>query len=351
MCAVTHGQAAANVDAAKAAGPSAMSGVGNQANFDQLQEHQRGGMTFMGKVAMQDAMFPWDPIPVIVTCNGVVRYRTEADAKGGFAIQGDTSPSELTPVKNNPHQVAASQLVGCDVQASVPGFKSSVVRIMNGNIMDNPDVGTITLRPDSDAAGSAASATTTTASPEAMKRFNKARAEWLDKNVDGAEQDLQKAVQIDPKFADAWYQLGKLQQIKSSPDALNSYEKAVAADPKFVSPYQRIAEQAALQKKWQDVANATAAGSEAGPGGHTADLVFRRGGELQPGQNGCGGGERAEIAGDGSAASGTEHGAAAGGYSGGQRRIRRGTAPPAEQPDVREAGTECGLDQAADCAA
>ncbi len=267
MCAVTHGQAAANVDAAKAAGPSAMSGMGNQANFDQLQEHQRGGMSFMGKVAMQDAMFPWDPIPVIVTCNGVVRYRTEADAKGGFAIQGDASPSELTPVKNNPHQVAASQLVGCDVQASVPGFKSSVVRIINGNIMDNPDVGTITLRPDGDATGSAASATTTTASPEAMKRFNKARAEWLDKNIDGAERDLQKAVQIDPKFADAWYQLGKLQQIKNSQDALNSYEKAVAADPKFVSPYQRIAEQAALQKKWQDVANATAQALKLDPTG------------------------------------------------------------------------------------
>jgi Tfp pilus assembly protein PilF len=261
MGAQAHAQATgAGAVANKEAGPESTSGFGKEANYTTLEAHQRGGISFIGKVVVQDAMFPWDPIPIVVTCNGVVRYRTEADAKGNFQFVGSKSDpmhSEITPEAADPHEQTASHLIGCDAQASLAGFKSTSVHIANLDIMDNPDIGTITMRPDSDAAGSAMSATTTTANPEAMKRFNKARAEWQNKNIDGAEKDLEKAVQIDPKFADAWYQLGKLQQMKNNPAALNSYQKAVGNDPKFVSPYERIAEEAAMQKKWQDVLNAT----------------------------------------------------------------------------------------------
>jgi Tfp pilus assembly protein PilF len=273
----------------RTAGPEASSGFGKDAKTLDLQNHARGGIGFLGKVVVQDAMFPWDPIPVIVTCKGVVRARTEADAKGGFTIGdawlADPMHSALSPEPGNSHKMAASQLIGCDAQASLAGFKSTTVHIANLDIMDNPDIGTITLRPDNDAAGSTVSATTTTASPDAMKRFNKARSEWLGKNIDGAEKDLQKAVQIDPKFADAWYQLGKLEQIKNSPDALNAYEKSVAADPKFISPYEGIAEQAAMQKKWQDVVNATTADLKLDPAGTPQIWYFDALGHLNIGDS------------------------------------------------------------------
>jgi len=281
------GAAAAAGAANKAQGPEAITNSGQQANYAIVESHQRGGIGFTGKVVVQDAMFPWDPIPVIVTCNGVVRARTNADAKGNFTIgnawKADPMHSEIgaEPGKST---TSASQLIGCDAQASLAGFKSSTVHIANLNIMDNPDIGTITLRPDNDAAGSATSATTATASPEAMKRFNKARAEFQSNNVDGAERDLQKAVQIDPKFADAWYQLGKLQQAKNNPDALNSYEKAVADDPKFVSPYQHVAEEAAMQKKWQDVVNATTAELKLDPAGSPQVWYFDALGNLNLGK-------------------------------------------------------------------
>jgi tetratricopeptide (TPR) repeat protein len=274
MGAQAHAQSAAAASAAagnaKAAGPEAGSRVGNEANYAQLEEHQRGGVAFIGKVVVQDAMFPWDPIPIVVTCNGVVRYRTEADAKGNFQFVGSKSDpmhSEIVPEATDPHEQTASHLIGCDAQGVLPGFKSSTVHIANLTIMDNPDIGTITLRPDTDAAGSATSATTTTASADAMKHFNKARAEFQSNNIDGAEHDLEKAVQADPKFADAWYQLGKMQQVKNDPSALNSYEKAVGADPKFVSPYERIAEEASMQKKWPDVVNATTQALKLDPAG------------------------------------------------------------------------------------
>jgi tetratricopeptide (TPR) repeat protein len=254
--------------AANPAGPEAASGFGKDANYAQLQEHQRGGMTFTGKVVAEDAPFPWDPIPIQVTCNGAVRYRTDADAKGNFEIRGNSSPSELVETKASLSQVSASELIGCDIAAAVPGFKSTSLHIANQDIMDNPDLGTITIRPDSGAAGSSTSASTTSSNKDAVKRYDKGRAEWLNKNTEGAEKDLEKAVQLDPKYADAWYELGKMQQANNKlPDAVASYKKAADADPKFISPYEHIAELSAQNKQWQDVANATGAALKLDPTG------------------------------------------------------------------------------------
>ena len=262
------GGAAAGASAKNPGGPEAATNFGKDANFATLSEHQRGGLHFAGKVKVEDAAFPWDPIPVIVTCNGVVRYRTEADAKGGFVIENSRTESEVTPTRTNPQQAPASQLIGCDVEASAPGFVSSKLHIANVTIMDNPDLGTITLRPDHGSAGTSESATTAAAPKEAMKHFDKARSEWLNRNANGAERELEKAVKADPQFAEAWYQLGKLQQMKNdNAKALASYQKAVAADPKFVSPYEPIAELSAAGKKWQDVANATSAALKLDPAG------------------------------------------------------------------------------------
>jgi cytochrome c-type biogenesis protein CcmH/NrfG len=253
------GGAAAAAGAANASkGPEMSSGMGKDANFNQVMSQQHGGMYFSGKVAVDGGSLPWDPIPVIVDCNGVVKYDTQTDAKGGFAIQNAgriTTASELAPQIGS-KSVTAAQLVGCQIKASLPGFRSSALTITNGNLTDNPDMGTITLHIDEHASGYGVSPTTAAAPPDALKKFDKARSEAMSNNPDGAQHDLQKAVQIDPKFAEAWYQLGKLQQKTKPVDALASYEKAVAADPQFVPPYEPMAELAAIQKKWQEVADA-----------------------------------------------------------------------------------------------
>ena len=232
------------------------SGVGKYSNFDQTMAHQHGGVYFIGRVAVDNGVLPWDPIPVLVTCNGTPRYNTQTDSKGAFTIQGASPSSEVAPQATDSKSSSASQLIGCQVQANLAGFQSSIVTINNGNIMDNPDVGTITLHLNEHAAGYGVSPTTASAPADAMKKFDKARSESMNKNLDGAQHDLEKAVQIDPKFAEAWYQLGKLQARTKPQDALASYEKAVAADPQFVPPYEPIAELAAQQKKWQEVADA-----------------------------------------------------------------------------------------------
>jgi tetratricopeptide (TPR) repeat protein len=274
MCAQARPQAASpvwtNPANAKTEGPEAMSGVGKDANLYTLDENQHGSVFFMGKVLVEDAPMPWDPIPVVVTCNGVVKYRTVTDAKGSFTIQPSyTGPmhSEIAPTVASQRQASAAQLIGCDIHGALPGFKSSSLHIANTSIMDDPDLGRVVLTPDRAAAGSTMSATYATASPDAVKQFDKARAEFQNGKAGSAEHDLEKAVKTDPKFADAWYELGKMQQAQKPADALNSYEKAVAADPKFISPYLPMAELAADQKKWQEVTNATDAALKLDPEG------------------------------------------------------------------------------------
>ena len=233
------------------------SGMGKYANMDQLMAHQRGSLYFTGKVVVDGGQLPWDPIPVVVTCNGSTRFDTQTDPRGEFQIRSVPTNSEVSKDPTAPKQMTPAQLVGCDVRANLLGFQSTKLTIMNGTIMDNPNIGTISLHQDEHAVGSVISPTTAAASKDAMKFYDKARSDALANHTDSAEHNLEKAVKADPQFAEAWYQLGKLQEKDKPQEAWNSYTKATAADPQFAPPYERMAVLASLQKKWQDMLDAT----------------------------------------------------------------------------------------------
>jgi Flp pilus assembly protein TadD len=247
--------------------PAMSSGSGPQVNFGELMNAQVGSMRFAGKVVVEGAKPLWDPIPIVVNCDGQTRYNTVADAKGNFDIQARLPASEVVKTKSDLQKVTASALVGCKVSAILDGFESTSVTIVNGTIMDDPDIGTIHLRQDERAMGSTISATTTSASEDALKEFEKAHSDETEKHLDSARRHLQKAVSVDPQFAEAWYHLGKLEETDKPEEAFNAYSKAAAADPKYIPPYERIAALQALQKKWQDVVNATDHSLQLNPAG------------------------------------------------------------------------------------
>ncbi len=264
-------------------GAEAVSPIGKYANMDQLMNHQTGSLQFFGKVAMAAGKLPWDPIPVVVTCAGATRYNTVADPKGAFYIVPPARSSEVISQKKDPAHAAPSELVGCSVMAQVEGFTSTRLTIANRTIEDDPSIGTITLTPDERAAGSSLSATTNSAPPDALKEFDKAHNDDLDKHFDGAKHHLQKAVSIDPKFAEAWYHLGQIEQQLNDPEALSAYQKAVAADPNYIPPYEPIAELSALQKNWQAVLDATNQSLKLSPAGTPQVWYFNAVGNLNLG--------------------------------------------------------------------
>jgi tetratricopeptide (TPR) repeat protein len=158
------------------------------------------------------------------------------------------------------------------------------VTIANRTIEDDPSIGTIMLTRDERAAGSSVSWTTESAPPDALKEFEKAHNEDLEKHFDSARHHLQKAVSIDPKFAEAWYHLGQVEQLENSAqEALSAYEKAAAADPSYIPPYEPIAELSALQKNWQAVVDATNQALKLDPAGTPQIWYFNAVGNLNLG--------------------------------------------------------------------
>jgi tetratricopeptide (TPR) repeat protein len=225
----------------------------------------RVGDYLSGNVTLLGGALPWDPIPVTVTCEGQARFTTTTDAKGNFVI-APAQPAGSTTIKTDAKPLAA-QFVGCGVDAALPGFDSSPLTIANRNVLDSPNLGTITLRREEGASVAGLSSTTAAAPKDAAKSFDKARNEWLENKPDRAKKDLQKAVEIYPQFAEAWYQMGKIQEAMNSPEASNSFSKAVAADPKFVLPYEHLAALAAEAENWQELVDDTNRELELNPRG------------------------------------------------------------------------------------
>ena len=235
----------------------AISGIGQYANLTQTASHQHGSIYFVGKVVVEGGQLPWDAIPVVVNCNGATRYHTQTDSKGSFRIELAATSREVAGAKPDPNNLAPVQLAGCQVRADLEGFQSSKVTIANSTILGNPDIGTISLHIEEGATGSAISTTTASAPKDALKDFDKAHVEEIANHPESAQKDLEKAVRVDPQFAEAWYQLGKIEEAAKPQDAMNAFSKAAAADPFFISPYQHIAALSAQQKKWRDVVDAT----------------------------------------------------------------------------------------------
>ncbi|HEX3819852.1 MAG TPA: hypothetical protein VHW45_05955 [Candidatus Sulfotelmatobacter sp.] len=246
--------------------PEATSDNGKSAKWDNLSRQGRSGDFLLGKVMIAGGSLPWDPVPVTVTCGGKISYTTNADPKGGFEIAAvETSATKLGAGGTTARP--SSSFVGCSVEAALPGFTSSVLTIANRNILDDTDIGTVKLIREQGSGGAAVSSTTDSAPKDAAKAFEKARSEWLEQKPDQAQRDLQKAVHLYPQFAEAWYQLGKIQEASSQQDAAISFSKAAAADPKFILPYGPLVVFAAQAAKWQEVADDTAHELELSPRG------------------------------------------------------------------------------------
>jgi Tfp pilus assembly protein PilF len=224
-------------------------------DFDTMLKTGRKGDYLVGGVKLDNAALPWDSIPVTVTCDGKVRFTASTDPKGNFII-AFPEPIGSTTIKADAKPVA-SQFVGCAVDATLSGYDSSSLPIAPRNIEDSPNLGTIILRRESGSANASVSSTTASAPKDAAKSLEKAHSEWFDNKPDRAQRDLQKAVEQYPQYAEAWYQLGKLQEAANSPEAINSFSKAVAADPNFAPPYEHLASVAAQNADWKVVLSAT----------------------------------------------------------------------------------------------
>ena len=224
---------------------------------------------------MEDGTPPPDFVVIQLLCTASPRSLGYTDGKGRFSVNvrdrnNDAALDDVSEQGNfggrggdlglisTGMTRGPSTLSGCELRANLAGFRSDTVNLFDRKASDSPDVGTIFLHRRANVEGLTVSATTAMAPAGARKAFQKGREEEKKGKWADAEHQFQKAVDEYPKFAAAWYELGRSQEALSDSDAARkSYAQSLVADSKFVSPYERLAELAAIQRNWQEVVDDT----------------------------------------------------------------------------------------------
>ncbi|MFN7921759.1 MAG: tetratricopeptide repeat protein [Bryobacteraceae bacterium] len=254
-------------------------------NRGQFPEYQRPPIFLSGKVMMEDGTPPPEPVVIERICNGNPRPEGYTDSKGRFSFSlgqnthmmadasvssngdvFDQTPgiggSRQTTGLGSPmggmggRQITERDLMGCDIRAALPGYRSDTVSLAGRRSLDNPDVGTIILRRLAGVEGFATSMTTLQAPKEAKKAFEKSRELAKKNKTAEAQKELEKAVAAYPNYALAWFTLGEMYRSnKNNAEAKNAYEQALKADRRYTNPYLPLAQLAAAENKWEDAAD------------------------------------------------------------------------------------------------
>ena len=144
-------------------------------------------------------------------------------------------------------------MMGCELRAEAPGFRSDALLLVNHRSLDDPDVGTIVLYRMAGVEGISVSATALNAPKDARKAYEKGVQLLRKGKAEEAEKDFEKAVEIYPQYANAWLDLGRAQLVKKAPvAAAEAFHKAIEADPKLVQAQGELGMMAARQSNWQE---------------------------------------------------------------------------------------------------
>jgi tetratricopeptide (TPR) repeat protein len=227
----------------------------------------RGPTCLSGKVTVDDGTPLTDPALIQSVCQGNIRNEGYTDSKGQFSLDLNSQREALGSAQETYSAGAAMSgrpgtrrnLRDCDLQAVLPGFTSKTVELASKmNEVGSADVGTIVLHRMAKVDGFTISATSAQAPDKAKKDYQKGREDAAKGKLDAAKEKLSKAVEVYPKYAVAWFELGKVQlQQNDGAGAKASFQHSIEADSKFISPYEELAEMALKEKAWKDLDSAT----------------------------------------------------------------------------------------------
>jgi tetratricopeptide (TPR) repeat protein len=199
-----------------------------------------------GRVVLDDGTPPPDPVGIERVCHGAVRAAGYTDSKGLFSI-----PFGMSPGPNTKRGFGELDLSVCDLRASLEGYKSDEVSLAGRQEMDNPDVGTLVLHRYTHGEGNTVSSTSLVAPKEAANALRRGREAARKEKWDEARKQFEKAVQIYPKYASAWCELGRtLEELQDESGAWNAYQRAIASDERFIPPYVRVADLDLKRHDW-----------------------------------------------------------------------------------------------------
>jgi Flp pilus assembly protein TadD len=209
---------------------------------------------------------PPDRISVLAICSGQTSAKTWTDAKGAFGLQLGELPrggadASFGRAAGQDQQVSAggggphvSSVNDCHLVALLPGFHAENHAL--GILQPPPFVTKVSLilKPVERVSGYTFSGTTLLAPPAAQKAWKKGNQALSKEHLSEAQSELRKAVELYPKYAVAWYDLGRVQRKAGDREAAkHALQSAIAADPRYINPYPVLAQLALDDRNWEEL--------------------------------------------------------------------------------------------------
>jgi len=238
-------------------------------------------MILLGRVATNDGTFLPNDTLVERVCNERVRQQVYATLRGDFSMQmgsqagtlldatGDSAadwPSQHGAVAGSSQMgITRRELSTCEIRASASGFLPRSISLLgltpsSGTV----DAGAIVLQRAAKIEGATLNVTPYKAPPNARKAYEKGLQAEKKLKLAEAQSYFEKALQIHPAYAGAWFQLGAVLEKQNQKDsARKAYTQATVVDTKFLPPYLSLASLAYEAENWTEVIRLA---------GHVSDL-------------------------------------------------------------------------------
>src|ERR1035438_4854896 len=194
-----------------------------------------------GKVVLEDKSAPPAPVLIERVCQGMGHPEGTTDAKGNIAVDlghdiiRDPYAIHIQPGVDLPPSEDDHPFMDCAIRFSLPGYRTDMVSMSTAKPVGHPYLGIVVLHFVARVDGYLISPTSLAAPKDAKKAFDKAQEVTRKNKQAEALQNYQKAVQIYPQYAAAWYELGRLQAAaKKAADAKQSFNAAIKADPQYL---------------------------------------------------------------------------------------------------------------------
>jgi tetratricopeptide (TPR) repeat protein len=158
-------------------------------------------------------------------------------------IFGNGSVQYAVNLRSRPYDPSTADM--CDVSIRLKGYRPMQATLRNDT--------TVVLKRMGLHEGTTVSASALNAPEPAKKAYGKGVNAMNDEKWPAAQKNFEKAVEIDPDYAQAWSDLGEVLQKQAKPtEARAAWEKAVQADPKYIKPYIQLTMLDLQEKKPED---------------------------------------------------------------------------------------------------
>lgn len=228
-------------------------------------------MFLSGKVRADDGSKLPANAMVERVCNARVRQQVYVDPAGDFTMQlgsvmdstldasADGGSQSAQPGKFSDSGIPRQQLATCELRASALGFRSGDVSLIALDVSTKTvEVGTIVVHRSTKVEGKTIDAAAYKAPKDAVTAYQKGLDAQKNGKLANARRYFEKAVDVYPAYARAWFHLGTvLEKEEQKEAARTAYTRATTEDAAYLPPYLSLAIMASATENWTEVIRST----------------------------------------------------------------------------------------------